>query len=109
MHQKGGTLWGVKIPLNKTMICGIDTYHEVGHHATNVGAFVASLNECFTKWFSRPSIQQKREELVNGLIVCMERALASFKKFNNFLPDRIIIYRDGKKFKDLILPRLIFI
>ena len=77
------------------MICGIDTYHEVGHKGITVGGFVASFNSQFTRWFSRPTIQDKREELVNGLTVSMEDALRTYKKFNGQHPERIILYRDG--------------
>lgn len=93
--KMGGTLWGIKIPLKDTMICGIDTYHEVGHKGITVGGFVASFNSQFTRWFSRPTIQEKREELVNGLTISMEEALRTYKKFNGQHPERIILYRDG--------------
>lgn len=91
----GGTLWGIKIPLKNTMICGIDTYHEKGHKGITVGGFMASMNPEFTRWWSRPTIQEKREELVNGLTSSMEAALTAFFKANNYLPDRIVLYRDG--------------
>lgn len=89
----GGTLWSIKIPLKKTMLCGVDTYH--GSDGTTVGGFVASMNEEFTRWSSRPAIQQKREELVNGLTASMGAALRAYKNFNKEYPDRIILYRDG--------------
>jgi len=92
----GGTLWGVKIPMEKTMICGIDTYHgKTGVTSINVGAFVGSLNSEFTKWHSKPVIQGKQEELISGLTACFESALTAYKKANNCYPERIIIYRDG--------------
>lgn len=93
--KMGGTLWGIKIPLKKTMICGIDTHHEVGNKGMTVGALVASLNPEFTRWYSKPTIQEKKEELVNGLTGSMEAALTAFKAHNNYLPERIIMYRDG--------------
>lgn len=93
--KMGGTLWGIRIPLQKTMICGIDTYHEAGHKGLTVGAFVASLNPGFTKWYSKPTIQDKREEFVNGLTASLESALTAYRTYNEFYPDRIIIYRDG--------------
>lgn len=77
------------------MICGVDTYHEVGHNGINVGGFVASLNPSYTKWFSKPCIQGKKEELINGLTVAMACALNTYKQLNNALPERIIFYRDG--------------
>lgn len=93
----GGTLWGIKIPLKQTMIVGIDTYHEANQKGNSVGGFVASMNPAFTKWCSIPTIQKKKEELLNGLIASMERALRNFKQANANLPDRIIIYRDGNE------------
>ncbi|KAG5670554.1 hypothetical protein PVAND_000808 [Polypedilum vanderplanki] len=91
----GGSLWGIKIPLKDSMIIGIDTYHEASHKGLTVGGFVASLNSSFTKYFSKPAIQQKREELINGLLNCMSQALLHYKTENNSLPEKIIIYRDG--------------
>lgn len=91
----GGSLWSIKIPLKQTMIIGIDTYHEVNQKGLTVGGFVASMNSSFTKWNSIPTIQKKKEELINGLLSSMERALQNYKQFNAALPDRIIIYRDG--------------
>ena len=92
----GGTLWGIKIPLKQTMIVGIDTYHEANQKGITVGGFVASMNSSFTKWNSIPTIQKKKEELVNGLIASMERTLRNYRQINQHLPERIIIYRDGK-------------
>jgi aubergine-like protein len=69
--------------------------NDAGHQGITVGIFVGSLNPEFTRWFSRPSIQDKREELVNGLTSSMEAALTAFKSYNNYLPDRVILYRDG--------------
>lgn len=91
----GGTLWGVKIPLKQTMICGIDTYHEAGMKGQTVAGFVATYNPEFTKWWSRPTIQEKREELVNGLVASMEAAIAQYLEFNSYYPESIVIYRDG--------------
>lgn len=88
----GGALWGVKLPFKRTMICGMDTYHD---STINVGGFVASINEGFTHYFSRPAIQQGKEELINGLSFCFESALKCYENKNNFLPDSIIVYRDG--------------
>lgn len=94
----GGTLWAVKIPLQNTMIVGIDTYHEGANRGKTVGGLVASINASFTRYYSRPHIQESaKEELVAGLVNCMVEALESFKQFNDKnLPDKIIIFRDGK-------------
>ncbi|KAH8262836.1 hypothetical protein KR044_000811 [Drosophila immigrans] len=91
----GGSLWSVKIPFKKVMICGIDSYHDPGQKSNSVAAFVASLNASYTHWYSKAILQTKREELVNGLTMAFECALQSYKKRNGYLPDSVIIYRDG--------------
>lgn len=93
--KMGGTLWSIKIPLKNVMICGIDTYHEVAKKSKSVSAFVASLNPSYTRWYSKAIIQNKNEELVHGLVVSLQKSLEAYRKMNNALPERIIIYRDG--------------
>ena len=91
----GGTLWSIKIPLNNVMICGIDTYHEAKQQSNSVSAFVASINGTFTRWYSKAILQNKKEELVNGLTSALQQALTAYSNFNHCYPERIIIYRDG--------------
>lgn len=93
----GGTLWKVQIPLQNTMIVGIDTYHEGANRNKSVGGLVASLNSTFTRYYSRPHINEgAKEELGSGLIHCFVESLEMFKEVNHQLPQKIIIYRDGK-------------
>lgn len=90
----GGTLWSIKIPFNNVMICGIDTYHDAGSKGNSVSAFVASLNGSYTRWYSRAIIQNKKEELLNGLCASLIAALQAYKAYNNdVLPVKIIIFR----------------
>ncbi|XP_053676934.1 protein argonaute-3 [Anopheles nili] len=91
----GGTLWGVNIPLSGTMICGIDTYHEAKHRSGSVSAFVGSIDASFTRWYSRATVQERKEELMNGLCVSMEKTLQAYRRRNCQLPEKIIIFRDG--------------
>lgn len=89
----GGTLWSVKIPFQKVMICGVDSYHDAGQKGNSVAAFVASLNGTYTRWYSRAVIQTKKEEIVNGLCASLKFALQAYKNMNNCLPEKIIIFR----------------
>lgn len=89
----GGSLWSVKIPLKNVMICGIDTYHDTKKKDSSVGAFIASLNETYTEWFSRAVIQSQKEELINGLTQALISALHAYKQRNATFPEKIIIYR----------------
>lgn len=94
----GGSLWGINIPLKNTMIVGIDTYHGSTDSKTGaaVGGLVASINPSFTKYFSKPHLQGKKEELISGLTSILVEALGSYAAHNNGnYPDRLIIYRDG--------------
>lgn len=89
--KMGGSLWSIKIPLDSTMIIGVDTYHEA--KSKSVAAFVASLNRDFTKWYSRAIIQERNEELSHGMVVSLCAALAAFMKENKHYPTRIIVFR----------------
>jgi len=91
----GGQLWRVDIPLPKTMVVGIDVCHDTTKGRRSVCGFTASLNETFTRYYSRVTFQEARQEVIDGLKVCMDGALAKYWKINNALPDRIIVYRDG--------------
>ncbi|KAM7416297.1 hypothetical protein PAMA_018390 [Pampus argenteus] len=91
--KMGGELWSVEIPLKQLMIVGIDCYHEAGKRS--VGALVASLNQGMSRWFSKCVLQHKGQEIMDGLKMALSAALRDYLKFNNCLPSRIIVYRDG--------------
>ncbi|XP_069825609.1 piwi-like protein 1 [Dendropsophus ebraccatus] len=91
----GGELWSVDIPLDKMMIIGIDIYHDTLQGKRSIAGFVASMNKGMTRWFSRCVVQDQKQEIVDGLKVCMQAALHAWYKSNGTLPNRIIIYRDG--------------
>ncbi|KAM9330875.1 piwi-like protein 1 [Gastrophryne carolinensis] len=93
--KMGGELWSVEIPLKEMMIVGIDCYHDTLAGKRSIGAFVASLNQGMTRWFSRCVLQDQKQEIVDGLKVCMQAALNAWHSYNKSLPSRIIIYRDG--------------
>uniref|UniRef100_A0A4W3JSP7 Piwi-like RNA-mediated gene silencing 1 n=1 Tax=Callorhinchus milii TaxID=7868 RepID=A0A4W3JSP7_CALMI len=93
--KMGGELWSVEIPLKQLMVVGIDIYHDNAAGRKSIAGFVASLNEAVTRWFSRCIIQERGQELVDGLKVCLQAALKAWYAQNNCLPARIIVYRDG--------------
>jgi hypothetical protein len=57
------------------MVCGIDAFHDTGRRGGSVAGFVASLNQTFTRWFSRACFQGAGQELVDGLKTCFISAL----------------------------------
>ena len=60
------------------MICGVDTYHEGAQKANSVVGFVANMNQTCTRWYSRVAVQQRGEELINGLKPCFIAAIRKF-------------------------------
>ncbi|XP_029016531.1 piwi-like protein 1 [Betta splendens] len=93
--KMGGELWSVEIPLKQLMIVGIDCYHDIASGKRSIGALVASLNQTMSRWFSKCILQEKGQEIVDELKKILSAALKDYYKFNNCLPSRIIVYRDG--------------
>ncbi|CAF90296.1 unnamed protein product, partial [Tetraodon nigroviridis] len=93
--KMGGELWSVEIPLKHLMVVGIDCYHDISAGKRSVGALVASMNQTMSRWFSRCVLQQKGQEIMDGLKRPFIDALKEYLKHNNCLPSRIIVYRDG--------------
>ncbi|XP_026177345.1 piwi-like protein 1 [Mastacembelus armatus] len=93
--KMGGELWSVEIPLKQLMVVGIDCYHDTTAGKRSIGALVASLNQSMTRWFSKCVLQQKGQEIMDSLKMALRAALKDYLKFNNCLPSRIVVYRDG--------------
>ncbi|KAK7934231.1 hypothetical protein WMY93_005127 [Mugilogobius chulae] len=93
--KMGGELWSVEVPLKQLMIVGIDCYHDSTAGKRSIGALVASLNQGMSRWFSSCVMQHKGQEIMDGLKKCLGGALKEYLKFNQCLPSRIIVYRDG--------------
>ncbi|NXD07268.1 PIWL1 protein, partial [Nothocercus nigrocapillus] len=93
--KMGGELWSVEIPLKQLMVVGIDCYHDTVSGKRSIAGFVASLNQGMTRWFSRCVLQDRGQELVDGLKACLQTALRDWFKWNKYLPSRVMVYRDG--------------
>uniref|UniRef100_A0A8C6Q612 Piwi-like RNA-mediated gene silencing 1 n=1 Tax=Nothobranchius furzeri TaxID=105023 RepID=A0A8C6Q612_NOTFU len=93
--KMGGELWSVEIPLKQLMIVGIDCYHDTTAGKRSIGALVASLNPTMSRWYSKCVLQHQGQEIMDGLKTALSGALKDYHKFNNCLPARIIVYRDG--------------
>lgn len=91
----GGELWAVDIPLKKTMVIGIDNYHDSSTRGRSVCGVVCSMNANFTRYYSRCTFQHTGQELIDGLKPCITVALKKYLEINQYLPDKIIVYRDG--------------
>jgi aubergine len=73
----------------------IFSYHDSQNKSQSVCAFVASVNQLKTKFFSRATHQTTHQELSDNLCLSLKSALAYYFKINRGYPDKIIIYRDG--------------
>ncbi|KAF6212105.1 hypothetical protein GE061_012625 [Apolygus lucorum] len=77
------------------MLVGFDVTHDTRQKGRSVGAFVASLNMQFSRYFSAISMHVNGEELSNDISVQMTKAIVKFRSINNVVPSKIIFYRDG--------------
>ncbi|KAM4675853.1 piwi-like protein 2 [Discoglossus pictus] len=91
----GGELWGVDIPLKHLMVIGMDVYHDPSRGLRSVLGFVASMNNCQTKWYSRVVFQLAHQEIMDSLKHCLVSALQKYFEVNHRLPEKIVVYRDG--------------
>jgi aubergine len=91
----GGELWRLAIPIKRMMIIGIDVYHKTEKKYKSIAGFVSSLNAEQTRWYSKVCFQMVGQELTDTLKVAFTQAIKKYQEVNNFLPDKIFIFRDG--------------
>lgn len=91
----GGEPWLVQVPLPNTMICGYDTYHDTANRGRSFGAFVASTNSKFTRWFSKADAHDRLDELSSHICENLGASLRKYREVNDRWPERVILYRDG--------------
>ncbi|CAG9327694.1 unnamed protein product [Blepharisma stoltei] len=98
--KTGSDLWGVTPAQNvarRSMIIGIDVFHDTINRQNSVLGFIASLNDQFTKYYNTVKIHPSGKEIANSLGSCLGDALTAYYENTkrSYLPDHIIIYRDG--------------
>ncbi|XP_074601974.1 piwi-like protein 1 [Brevipalpus obovatus] len=91
----GAEAWALHIPPKNMMIAGYDCYHDSAKKGSSVGAFVCSLNQSATRWYSRVTYHQSREEMSGNFSMHLTNGLKEYASLNGQLPDRLIVYRDG--------------
>lgn len=92
----GGYPWAVSMPMNGAMFIGVDIYHKTQIRKESVLAFVASLNNTASQWYSRCFIKKDTSDMANGnhLYEATAQALIKYHYKNGTLPKYILIYRD---------------
>ena len=80
------------------MLVGIDVTHPSPTSADNapsIAAIVASKDKEFAQYPCSLRTQKSRQEMVDALEEMLVERLQFYRKTNNRLPERIIVYRDG--------------
>ncbi|KAL3218146.1 hypothetical protein MRX96_050849, partial [Rhipicephalus microplus] len=92
----GGKAWCLPMSLSNTIVIGYDTYHNAGSRNRTAGAFVAIMNQTFTRWCSRVSFPSTHEQLGIMLTLHLRDCLSKYAQANlGAFPERIIIFRNG--------------
>lgn len=80
------------------MIVGMDVTHPAPKSmlgTPSIASVVASVDGMYGQWPGSIRCQTSRQESLEALDVMVKERLALWKKTNNKLPERILIYRDG--------------
>ena len=91
----GGEPWYINIPMKASMVCGFDTYHDTARRGRSHGAFVASMNNRYSKWWSKADEHDSLNEMSGAIGENLLEALKKYRELNGAQPERVIIYRDG--------------
>lgn len=91
----GGQPWGMKFPLKSFMVIGIDVYHDTVDRKKSCVGVVASMNETTSSWWSQTFFQHSLEEISVKLGQVVAQAMRKYHMLNGFVPQKVIIYRDG--------------
>ncbi|KAI9733019.1 MAG: hypothetical protein M1834_003564 [Cirrosporium novae-zelandiae] len=82
----------------QTMLMGIDVTHPspgTSKDAPSIAGVVASIDSDYSQYPGSILCQTGGKEMVTGLTSMVTERLRLYQKTNNFLPTRIIVYRDG--------------
>ena len=97
--KMGHGLWTVQISSQipkRLMVIGADVYHNVKARKLSIIGFCSSIDQNFTRYYSRIKTQAKKgQEIMKNISILVKEAISEYEKFNNYLPETIIFYRDG--------------
>lgn len=91
----GGQPWAMKFPMKSFMVVGIDVYHDTIDRKKSCVGFVCSMNHTTSRWWTKTFFQNSLEEIGQKVNANLVIALKRFHALNGFVPQKIIVYRDG--------------
>jgi len=80
---------------NRLMIVGICSSADKESKNQSVIGFCATLDKNFSQFYSKISYQQKSVVLIEGIRDLIAGALKAYEAKNKWLPDEIILLREG--------------
>lgn len=91
----GGAPWTIENSVKGLMAIGFDVCRDATTKGKNYLAMVATVDQRLTRYFSLIDLYEGHENLGDQLCASIHKAVMAYKNYNNALPMRIIIYRDG--------------
>ena len=91
----GARPWLLKIPPKDVMVAGYDAQKNKDRGGKSFGAFAASMDKDFGRYYSRAMFHEGHEEICQFIGQMTMEALKAYQKANGKLPSRLIFYRDG--------------
>ncbi|KAM3966529.1 piwi like RNA-mediated gene silencing protein aubergine [Aphomia sociella] len=91
----GGAPWTVSIPLKTLMVIGYDVCHDTRSKEKSFGAFVTTMNQTMSQYYSIVNAHTSGEELSSHMGFNIAAAVKKYQEKNGVLPNPIFVYRDG--------------
>lgn len=91
----GSVPWSLHIQANDLMVIGYDLHRDPSRRGESAGAFVCSLNQPLTKYYSLSSYHNNWDAMSQNIAVSFRRGLEKYRQVNHQLPKRVILFRDG--------------
>ena len=90
----GAKPWAVKIPPKNVMVAGFDTYHnkDGDRRGQSFGAFTASLDPTFGRYFSQCLAHSAGEEISQNIATMFVGGLRAYKSVNGAFPARVGVF-----------------
>jgi aubergine-like protein len=98
VSKVGSKLWVSQPPKGlseHTMLIGIDSSSDKLDKNRSVIAFCASMDQTFSRYYSRVIYQKKSEEIITTMKQLIKDSIAAYQKINGKFPEHVIYFRDG--------------